>query len=382
MRGKRIAKYDDIDYNLTRDMNNQNMQNVYQQQMNYGNINPRTFDSKYKTSVINQNIFHSGHGMYKICPVVNSIRIPYKNSYNPGTINNICKVMVHHKHAIDVADSLSDHGLDSIAAVNKQIPAVMYPMGTAFIGTNIESREGIYDENIVLRTNYPYVIKKQSDIFNVKDDHKMVVYSNPITVIRDQNYLPLSYEKLFKFVVLTVRYNREKDLLSEEKNEKDKKPIATLTSSDMLNFQMCIENVFQGAICGFHNVILLSIFGRDFGIPIEDQILIYNLCIMKFGHMFKAILLCVPPYEDKGLFEFFNKEIIKPQDLTKDIDMNYMTKNMIHRLNNESDEEQSKENLTKKMASMNEEDRMKMLRQLIKTNKKDKNNKQTKRKQK
>src|ERR1700678_3156102 len=125
-------------------MNNQNMQNMQnmQQTVNFGNTNPRAFDPRARTTVMNHNIYHSGHGMYKICPVMNSLRVPYKNSYNPGTINSICKVMVYHKHALDVADNLSNHGLDSLAA-NKQIPAIIYPMGRAFLGTNMESREGV-----------------------------------------------------------------------------------------------------------------------------------------------------------------------------------------------------------------------------------------------
>ena len=364
----------------------QQQQQQYQQQpqINFSNINPQTFDPKVKNQIVNHNIFAAGNGSYKVCLVTNSIKFPYNNAYNPGAINTICKVLVHYKHALDIADSLSDHGIASITA-NKPIPAIMYPMGKDFIGTNLQSREGIYDENIILRTNYPYVIKRQTDLFSTKEGSKMVVYSNPITIIRDKNYNPLGYDDVFKIGVITMCMDRQKELLTDEneneknnKTKKNKKKTEKkdakqfLSSNDMLLLQMYVENVFQAAICGSHNILLLPIFGREFGIPIDDQITIYNLCIMKFGHKFKAIMICVPPYEDKAMFEYLNAQIIKPQEITKDIDMNYMAKNMAKGLQdgiNDSEENESsrKENLTKKMASMNEEDRMKMLKKIVKT---------------
>lgn len=371
----------------------QNMQNGYQYQQpqaNFSNMNPQTFDPKVKNQLINQNIYHSGYGNYKVCLIMNSVKFPYKNTYNPGTISTICKVLVHHKHALDVADSLSNHGINSITE-KISIPAIMYPMGKDFIGTNLESREGIYDENIILRTNYPYVIKRQTDLFNNKDGQKSVIYSNPITTIRDKNYNSLPYDDVFKIGVITVCLDRQTELLNEQfdekenkenKENKDKKDVKNiLSSNDILLLQMYVENVFQAAMCGLHNILLLSIFGKEFGIPIDDQILIFNLCIMKFGHLFKAVMICIPPYEDKNLFEYIDAQIIKPQEITKDIDMKYMAKNMAKIMNNDDNDDNDetnetntdyhkkqnqKENITQKMASMNEEERMKMLRKIVK----------------
>ncbi|VBB17778.1 hypothetical protein YASMINEVIRUS_241 [Yasminevirus sp. GU-2018] len=356
-------------------MDYQNMQNGYQQQppqqqMNFGNINPRNFDPKVKNTIVNQNMYHAGYGNYKVCPVSGSIKFPYKSAYNPGTVSAVCKVIVYHKHAIDVADTLSDHGLNSLTAI-KPIPAIMYPMGREFTGTNLESREGIYDENIILRSNYPYVIKKQPELFQTKDGQKMVVYSNPISVIRDANYNPLHYDLVFKVGVITLCYERQKDLLTEVE-EKDKKKIEKkmLSSADLLTFQIYLENVFQAAICGYHNIMLLPIFGREFGIPVEDQILMYNLCIMKFGHMFKAIIICIPPYEDKGLFEYMDKEILKPQEMTKELDMKYMADNMAKRINQDSEDDgEKRDEIKAKMATMNDDEKLKVIKGMIKKNK-------------
>lgn len=303
------------------------------QNINFGNMHPKSFDPKIKNQIINQNIYHSGYGNYKMCPMFGSIRFPYKNDYNPGPITSICKVIVHNKHSLDVADALSDHSLNSLSST-KPIPAIMYPMGKDFVGVNLEAREGVYDENIILRTNYPFIIKRQPELFNKKEAQKYIIYSNPITIIRDYNYNPLGYDNLFKVSVITICYERQKDLLVEEgkihegERKKRESDIKTLTSTDLLNFQMYVENVFQAALCGHHEVLLLTVFGREFGVPVDDQIIIYNLCVMKYGHMFKSIMFCIPPYEGKDLFDYFDREIIKPQQLVKDIDMKYQAEVM------------------------------------------------------
>ena len=355
MRKKLSFKYEDI-YKLyfhnIRKMNYQNINqsNMYQQNTqhtSFANYNPKSFDPKLKNQLVNQNIYHSGYGNYKVCPVMISVKFPYKNTYNPGPINNVCRVIVHNKHALDVASDLCDHGLSSLTS-RKPIPAIMYPMGKEFLGTNLESREGIYDENIILRTNYPYVIKKQNDLFPIKEGHKAVIYSNPITIIRDSNYNPLSYDDIFKVAIITVCYDRKNELMSitekikDEKNKKEKnREIKMLASSDLLNFQMYIETVFQAAFCGNNDILIMSLFGIEFDIPIDDQILIFNMCIMKFGHMFKGIMICIPPYEGKDVFEYFDREIIKPHNLTKDIEMKYTAEAMTQRMKNNEDENEN-----------------------------------------
>jgi hypothetical protein len=305
--------------------------------INMSMMHPRMFDSKIKTHYVNQNIFHSGFGDYKVCPPSGSLRFPYKSNYDPGTIGTICKVLVHNKHAIDVANVLCEHGLNSLT-LRKPFPVIMYPMGNEFLGTNLESREGIYDENIILRSNYPYAIKRQNDLFDKKESQKYVVYSNPITIIRDHNYAPLNYDNIFKVGVITVCYEKKNDLLVEKKTLKEGErkdafdDIKTLSSTDLLNLLGYIENVFQAAICGNHDVLLLTLFSKEFKIPIDEQIMVYNICIMKYGHMLKGIMICIPPYEGKDLFEYFDKHIIKPQFLTKDIDMKYQAEAMAKRM--------------------------------------------------
>jgi len=211
-------------------------------------------------------------------------------------------------------------------------------MGKEFLGSNFESREGIYDENVILRTNYPYVIKKQMDLFPLKNDKSYcVVYTNPITVIRDTNYNPLNHDQIFKVGLITTCYERRNNLLTE-------KEISILSSQDLLNFQMCVENSFQAAICGSHDIIILPLFCKEFGAPIVDQISVFNHTIIKYGHKFKGIMICIPPYEGKDIFEDFDKEILKPNYIVRDIDMKYQAEEMTKRINSNDNSKNKDDN--------------------------------------
>ncbi len=334
---------------------------------NITNVCYKNLDPRIRTHFIHQNIYHSLDGIYKVCPINGSMKLSYKSEYNPGTINSLCKVVVMNKQPLDIADKLCDHGLTNLTS-RKSIPCVMYPMGKDFLGTNFESREGIYDENIILRTNYAYIIKKQQGFFPAREGEKCAVYTNPVTVIRDAKLNPINHDNLFKVAVTTVCFDKKEELITERVVDGEKyDDIQILASSDLLNFQMHIETVFQIAICGYHEVLILTLFGKEFGIPIDDQIIIFNACIMKYGHKFKAIMVCIPPYEGHELFSYFDNQIVKPIDLTKDIELKYKTKQMENRLmdNNHVDNSvcinDDKMSAMIRMSEMNDNDRLKMM---------------------
>jgi hypothetical protein len=278
-------------------------------------INPKNIESKDKETIIRQNIYHSKNGDYKQCPEPQIVKFPYiVNSYIEP-INSICKVTVQHKHALDVANVFSEHGLVNMKNVNP--PVIVYPVGINFDGSNYETSENIFEEQIILKTNYLHAIRNQYDIFNSKDKQKYVVYTNPITVIRDEEYNPLTYDTIFKVGIITVCYQNVNKLLND-----------MMFSNDLLTFQIYMDTIFQTAICGKHEILLLPIFSNEHNIPIHDQIKIYNVCIMKYSHKFKIIIICVPQYENDDLYELLDNEIIKPQILTKTVDIEYTAKKM------------------------------------------------------
>ena len=281
--------------------------------MNTETINPKNIDKKDKESMIRQNIYHSKTGDYKLCPEPKIIKFPYiVNSYIEP-INSVCKVSVQMQHILEVADIFAEHGLEQ---KNCSV-VILYPVGSNFNGSNYESCENIFEEQVILKTNYLHAMRNQYDIFGGKDKQKFVIYTNPVSVIRDEQYNPLTLDTLFKIGIITLCYQNTNELLDND-----------MLSNDFLTFQIYMDTVFQAAICGKHDVLLLPIFSNEHNIPVNDQIKIYNVCIMKYSHKFKIIIICVPNYENYEIFEMVDSEIIKPQVLTNEIDMEYAAKKM------------------------------------------------------
>ncbi len=335
--------------------------------------NPKFIDVKLKNACINQNILQSGYQTFKMCPYAPSVNYRYLNKYSAGQINNICKVYVFLCHPIDLIEQLSPKGLNTLTS-NKSYPAMLYPMGRDFLGSNFESRDGIVDETLILRSNYAFVIKKQRDLFPIKKDGD-VIYSKIITIIRDMYYNFLNYDNIFRSAVITASPPKDIELITEEvKIDDEKKKVKILSSKDFLKFQTMIESVFQVAICGNHECLILTVFSTEFNIPVDDQILIYNNCIMKYGHKFKDIVIAIPPFEGKELMEYFDKNIIKPIELTKHIDMKYETEIFSQSLMNAEPEEENDENSKniRKIANMSTEEKNKLVKGIMKNKKKDK----------
>ena len=83
----------------------------------------------------------------------------------------------------------------------------MYPLGKDFNGMNYETREGIFDENIILRTNYSFVVKKQTELFNTKNDNNInVIFSDPVTIFRDIEYNPINLNNVGSVAVISLLY--------------------------------------------------------------------------------------------------------------------------------------------------------------------------------
>ena len=65
-----------------------------------------------------------------------------------------------------------------------------------------------------------------------------------------------------------------------------------MCSVDYIKMLETIETLFQTAIAGNHNVLVLTAFGNTIDdVPQEDIAKIYNHCIFKYGHRFKKIII-------------------------------------------------------------------------------------------
>jgi predicted nucleotidyltransferase len=94
-----------------------------------------------------------------------------------------------------------------------------------------------------------------------------------------------------------------------------------MNSNDFINTCTIIETVFQTAIARGHPILILTPFGHEEeNNPISDIIKVYNYCIYKYGHWFKRIIVAVPTYYPKSVFDSYQQNIINPIDIVSEID--------------------------------------------------------------
>ena len=289
-------------------------------------FDPTKLNMLMKKSLIGQNIFESKAGRYKMCPKARPITCQFVNNYDPKAPSNICEVSVINEHSVDVAEKFAEKGLNANMA-NNMNPVVLNVVGSDFTGTNFERNEEIRDEMLNLRTSFnntvgtnnPYPIKV-----------KECVYAKFVTVIRPKNLMGfLAYPLTYRFALITTPCIKKPKLLKTN----------IMKASDYLTTCSIIECAFQTAIAGSHTVLILTPFGHEEDEnPVDDIIKIYNFCIHKYGHRFKHIIFAIPPFYPNEIFEEYNKNIIRPQDIVTEIDTKYDKLEMKKNLENTSKE--------------------------------------------
>lgn len=272
-------------------------------------FDPSKLDNTSKRSLINQNISACRVSFYKNFPKTESIKISYVRC-DPGKTDSICEVKVMYEHSLDVASKFVDIGKDNFTKNNKYNPVVINIVGNEFTGDNFESCEEIRDVMLNIRTSFCVnPIKKNTYPLNDRE----CVYTPLVNVIRSKNpqqLLPWNSVYRVGFITVSPIYQN--------------KAIKYFSSNDFIKTCTIIENIFQIAIGQDHKVLILSPFGHtEDNNPICDIITIYNLCIMKYGHKLEKIIIAIPPYYPKEIFEEYNEKIIKPNELVKEIDEKY-----------------------------------------------------------
>lgn len=264
-----------------------------------------------KETLINQNISQSKIGMYKLCLTSNCIKNQYNNNFNIGEINNICEVEVINLHAIDVMKDYCQFGINAGFKDGWINPVTMCTIGDDFVGSNYSQSEGIRDDIFNIRTNYN-CITLNNNPFPLKNNE--CAYNKYVTVIRDNNLKPIeNLNYLYKFAVISIAPINKPELLNQNK----------MKSNDYIKTLCLIETLFQTAILGSHNVLILTPFGNtEDNVPQEDIVKIYNSCIFKYGHRFNKIIIAIPIWHGKYIYDLFFNEIIRPQTFTESDDEN------------------------------------------------------------
>jgi len=309
----------------------QNMQNMINMMNNFMGsqmqqpiaFDPSKIDRQFKRALMNHTIAQTKIGLYKSFPKFKSLSSPYVSNFNPGPPNNICDVSVMYEHVLDVAEQYAEKGMN-YGSNNNMNPVVLNIVGREFTGNNLETNENIRDEIINIRTTFNNSIGT-GNIYPMKEDE--CVYCKIITVIRPKNpasFLP--YQQTYRTAMITAAPIPTDELLSDNK----------MNANDFVKTCTVIECVFQTAISTRHTVLILSPFGHEEdNNPVEDIIKIYNYCILKYGHLFKKIIIGVPPHYPKGIYQAYSTGIIKPNEVVASVDKKYeqeeLKKNLIER---------------------------------------------------
>lgn len=327
---------------------------------------PKNFDKKMKNACINQNIYAAGYGTYKACPFYPTIRFSYLPNANIPDPTGIANVFTVNRHPLDVIFEITEKGTKTLDH-HIDVPMVIYPMGREFIGTNYESREGIIDENIILRTNYSFLLKKSSNLLPLKTDTD-ILYTKNVVVIRDNTYTMLSHEQLYKMSICTVFPPNDLQLL-DQNDADDNHSNKLLSSKNFITFQMIMESVFQAAICGHHRVLVLTLFPTELNIPLNDQVMIFNYNILKYGTLFKDIVIAIPQYMGGlDVIDYVDQHIVKPQEITKEVDNLFAEKQMKSSLEKKQDEPKQDERISyqQQMLNMTPDEKVIMIQEMLK----------------
>jgi hypothetical protein len=258
--------------------------------------------NKTKQTLINQNIAQSKYGMYAQCLTGPCIKNKFMQNFLYGDVNNVCEVDVVNMHPVDAISEYCLKGFNQPFKDGFLNPVTVCSVGEDFVASNFPQSEGIRDDTFNIRTNFN-TITRNINHFPVRENE--CVYTKFITVIRDHNLNPIvDQQYLYRFSLITIAPINKPKLLDEN----------SMISTDFLRMMTIIETIFQTAIAGNHNILVLSAFGNtEDDVPQEDIVKIYNACIFKYGHRFLKIIIAIPIWYGSYIYDLFNNNTIRPQ---------------------------------------------------------------------
>jgi len=295
-------------------------------------------NNKTKQVLINQNITVCKVGFYQNCLIGKSLKTSYVNNFDIGESHTICNVYVVNQHAIDTVDEFCSRSVKSSSTSDLNLnfnfqlkdgwmnPVVMCVVDrNNFFGNNFNQSEGITDDIYNIRTNFN-MITQNGNPFPLKE--KECVYNKHITVIRDKTFQAIPLPQVFSTGLIVISPLHKPALLDENR----------MGSVEFLNMLTTVETLFQTAIYYGHNILVLTPLGHTHDeIPQEDIIKIYNSLIFKYQHKFKYIIVSIPPWDGIELFNLYDSNIIKPQELCEE-NLDEIINNQDNNENEESQE--------------------------------------------
>lgn len=301
---------------LLMNMMNRFSQNNNNQQMVF---DPTRLDKKEKSVLMRQTAYQSKFGLYKNLGKFKHTLYAYCSSFPLQKASGLCEVTVEYDHCLDVAEKYASKGTD-YSIQNPLNPVVLNVVGKEFNGSNLEISEEMRDELINIRTTFNNTFDNCSQ-FPLKSEE--CTYLLIMNIIRpsypssQRPFIPIN--DVFRIGLITASPTPTQKLLS------GKSPIdGKMFPNDLISTLTTIESVFQCAIWKRHSVLILPPFGNgEDNNPIDDIIKVYNYCILKYGHMFKKIIVAIPKYYPKDVYARYKKDIMKPTEMVANIDKKY-----------------------------------------------------------
>ena len=335
---------------MSNQMNPKMMQQMYSMMQQYNPMlmsdgfafNPSKLDKGLRKQIVNTTISKTKIGPYSKVPFYKPHIYSLVPDYKPSEIDNICKVSIVHKHSLDAVEPYAEKGIDIQSNTTGYNPVIINVIGSDFSG-NIESSDDIRDELIIFRTTFNNTSTSTSgSIFPLHENQ--AAYAKIVYNIRTNgpSLVFLPYKDMYRFSLITTSPLKIKKLLGN----------GEMHSDNYIKTLNIIECIFQVAIAGGNNVLILTPFGDNEidNNPIVDIIKIYNFCIFKYGHKFNEIIIAVPEYYSNETFEEYAEKIVNPMDLVAEIDLKYDQLKMKKKLEktskrkNEIDEDDEKPN--------------------------------------
>ena len=338
-----------------------------QQMMNQQNrpINPLKIDKYLRKQIVNSTISQTKIGNYSKLFYTPTQKYNLVKECKISSINNICNVTVVHKHSLEAVYPYCEKGIDFSKKTSNYNPVILNVVGNDFSG-NIELSDDINDDLIVFRTTFNNISipKTGASVFPLRKN--TCAYSKIVYTIRsgDSQLGMLNYNELYRYSMIIISPTKVEKLLNNEE----------MYSDDYLKSVDNIELIFQAAIAGGNDVLVLTPFGdnKEDNNPENDIIKIYNYCIYKYGHYFKEIIFAIPHYYEVEIYELYDKNILKLQDLLSQVDEKYDTLKMKNKIENCHPIKNN--NLIKKNKNIdNNSDELNVLKKILDTYNLDKN---------
>lgn len=292
-------------------MNNMNFGNMFN---NMPASDPTKMDLSQKRMIIQQNMTNSKVGLYKSFPKPQPSFNEFHSTYNP-TLDSLFNVSVVYEHSIDAAEKYAMKGTN-LSQTNGSCPVIVNTVTKDFIGTSFETSAELRDEMLNLRTNMCSLFGTGNYAREslLSDDKSRCYYSSMVFAIRDKHFNFLPYPNVYRFGMITIAPIDKPKLIKNTK----------MCCDDYIKTCSLIETIFQTAIAKEHKALILPPFGYlEDENPTDDIIKIYNYCIYKYAHKIGNIIIAIPPYCSKDIFDMYNIGIVRPEIITKDVDIEF-----------------------------------------------------------